>query len=85
MSESDVVNANNNSTDEIVTKDAKNDSLKRKDNEFSEDSNSVLDSVTDENNHKKQKHENGAEEDSNDANDAVIYFLSMVDNNLVLV
>lgn len=33
MSESDVVNANNNSTDEIVTKDAKNDSLKRKDNE----------------------------------------------------
>lgn len=33
MSESEVVNTNNNSTDEIVTKDPKNDSLKRKDNE----------------------------------------------------
>lgn len=33
MSESDVVNTNNNSTDEIVAKDPKNDSLKRKDNE----------------------------------------------------
>lgn len=40
--------------------------------QFSEDSNSVLDSVNDENNHKKAKHENGAEdaEESNDANDA---------------
>ena len=33
MSESEVVNTNNNSTDEIVTKDPKNDSLKRKENE----------------------------------------------------
>ncbi|KAH9424791.1 hypothetical protein DERP_012775 [Dermatophagoides pteronyssinus] len=70
MSESEVVNTNNNSTDEIVTKDPKNDSLKRKDNEFSEDSNSVLDSVNDESNHKKAKHENGADDESNDANDA---------------
>lgn len=30
----------------------------------------MLDSVNDENNHKKQKHENGADEESNDANDA---------------
>lgn len=33
MSESDVVNTNNNSTDEIATKDPKNESLKRKENE----------------------------------------------------
>ncbi|KAF7492618.1 hypothetical protein SSS_00956 [Sarcoptes scabiei] len=70
MSESEIVNTNNNSTDEIVTKDPKNESLKRKENEFSEDSNSVLDSANDESNHKKAKHENGADEESNDANDA---------------
>lgn len=33
MSESEIVNTNNNSTDEIVTKDPKNESLKRKENE----------------------------------------------------